>query len=124
MPKLKSVMAGLAISTALTGGVVGLGAATNAASAATQFSTGTSVLSWGGCHGWGRCGRGWRRHHNRQNVRINVHNRNFNRNDHWNDERRHERRSQRHQDRFDFKPEVLHEMPPVQPPADPVAPPA
>ncbi|SDI76376.1 hypothetical protein SAMN05421869_10745 [Nonomuraea jiangxiensis] len=43
MPELKSVMAGLAISTLLTGGVVGMGA--TAAGATTQFTTGTSVLA-------------------------------------------------------------------------------
>ncbi|MEO3872701.1 hypothetical protein ABGB18_28135 [Nonomuraea sp. B12E4] len=45
MPELKSVIAGLAISTAMTGGVVGLGAATTAAGAATQVSAGTSILT-------------------------------------------------------------------------------
>ncbi|MFG1704053.1 hypothetical protein ACFLIM_12740 [Nonomuraea sp. M3C6] len=97
MPELKSVIAGLAISTALTGGVVGLGAATTAASAAAQVSTGTSVLTGHGC-GWRRCGGGGR-HHNR--VRVNVFNNNVNRNDNIN--RRHERRFDRfnHFNRFD-----------------------
>ncbi|MEO3805747.1 hypothetical protein [Nonomuraea sp. B1E8] len=78
MPKLKSAIAGLAISTALTGGVVAVGAATTsfAAGAATQVSTGTSVVA-GGCNGWWRCG--WRRHHRQKtHVRVKVHNRNRN----------------------------------------------
>jgi hypothetical protein len=47
MPELKSVIAGLAISTLLTGGVVGMGATigTTSAGAATQVSTGTSILT-------------------------------------------------------------------------------
>ncbi|WP_406674135.1 hypothetical protein WBK31_40870 [Nonomuraea sp. N2-4H] len=87
MPKLKSVIAGLAISTALTGGVVSAGAAITSASAdaATQVSTGNSVLA--GCGGWGwgsrRCGWGWghrRHHHHRLRVKVRVFNRNVNRN--------------------------------------------
>ncbi|QFY12642.1 hypothetical protein GBF35_44135 [Nonomuraea phyllanthi] len=80
MPKLKSVMAGLAISTALGGGVVATGAMTSAANAGTaQVTTGTSVLAGGHC-GWRRCGWGWggRRHHRRENVRVFVHNNNVN----------------------------------------------
>ncbi|GAA2210016.1 hypothetical protein GCM10009850_054750 [Nonomuraea monospora] len=95
MPKLKSVIAGLAISTALTGGVVSVGAATTLASAdaATQVSTGTSVLAGNHCGwGWRRCGWGWgnrgHRHH-RMRVKIKVYNKNYNRNPH------HEPRSER-----------------------------
>ncbi|SDI76829.1 hypothetical protein [Nonomuraea jiangxiensis] len=112
MPNLKSVIAGLAISTAVTGGVVGLGAAatTTSAGAAAQVSTGTSVLTGGGCQGWRRCGWGWRRgHHNRQRLIINIHNRNFNRNDRFDNERRHERRLDRDNERFEFKPEFVEE---------------
>ncbi|WP_043630578.1 hypothetical protein [Nonomuraea candida] len=101
MPKLKSVIAGLAISTAVTGGLVSAGAATSAANATTtQVTTGTSILGndgWG--WGWGhrrhhhrnRCGKGhhnhggwgwgWghRRHHHRGTVCIVI--RNYNHND-------------------------------------------
>ncbi|MFG1704054.1 hypothetical protein ACFLIM_12745 [Nonomuraea sp. M3C6] len=45
MPELKSVIAGLAISTALTGGVVGLGATTTAAEAASPVYTGKTILN-------------------------------------------------------------------------------
>jgi hypothetical protein len=69
MPKLKSVIAGLAISTAVTGGMVGVGAATSAANATTQVSNGTSVLM---DDGWG-WGWGHRRHHNRHHQRCNRH---------------------------------------------------
>ncbi|GAA3110472.1 MULTISPECIES: hypothetical protein [Nonomuraea] len=70
MPKLKSVIAGLAISTAVTGGMVGVGAATSAANATTQVSNGTSVLM---DDGWG-WGWGHRRHHNRHhNNRCGRH---------------------------------------------------
>ncbi|QYC44828.1 hypothetical protein Nocox_36370 [Nonomuraea coxensis DSM 45129] len=83
MPKLRSVIAGLAISTAMTGGAVVASAATSAAnaSAATQAGVGTNVTVGWGCGrrcGWGGWG-GWRRHH-KQRVRVNVHNDNFNRN--------------------------------------------
>ncbi|MEV4806559.1 hypothetical protein AB0K18_41750 [Nonomuraea sp. NPDC049421] len=99
MPKLKSVIAGLAMSTALTGGVVSVGAATTSASAnaATQISTGTSVLAGHGC-GWRprRCGWGWKpwkrwghRHHGVGRVRVVIVNRNYNRNDNHD---RHDRR--------------------------------
>ncbi|MEQ4716898.1 hypothetical protein [Nonomuraea sp. B19D2] len=97
MPKtFKNVMAGLAISTALTGGVVAVGATTTAASAstATQISAGTSVLTKvARCHRWRRCGwgwgRGWRRHHRPQTIRILIHNnnQNFNANRDHRDER-------------------------------------
>ncbi|KAB8191301.1 hypothetical protein FH608_032490 [Nonomuraea phyllanthi] len=82
MPKLKSVMAGLAISTALAGGVVAAGATTTAASASTaQISTGTAVLTGGHgcgprrCWGWGGW---WRRHHRNERMDIHVFNRNHN----------------------------------------------
>ncbi|SDI76411.1 hypothetical protein SAMN05421869_10746 [Nonomuraea jiangxiensis] len=108
MPKLKSVIAGLAISTAMAGGVVGLGAATTATSAsAAQISTGTSVLTGGGCHrrrcGWG--GGGWgghRRHHNRIHIHIFNHNLNNNINENRRHERRFDRFDRRHRDDFDF----------------------
>jgi hypothetical protein len=93
MPKFKSIVAGLAVSTALTGGVVSLGATTTAnASTEDGISTGTSFRTddgfgwrhrrrhscgrrhrgWGGGGGWGGgwggggwggWGGGWRRHH-------------------------------------------------------------
>ncbi|GAA3233149.1 hypothetical protein [Nonomuraea helvata] len=90
MPKtFKNLMAGLAISTALTGGVVAMGATTSAANAGTgtQLSAGTSVLTgvtrcgrWRRC-GWGgrRGGWGWRRERP-QTIRILIHNNNQN----WN----------------------------------------
>jgi hypothetical protein len=104
MPKLKSVIAGLAMSTALTGGVVSVGAATTAtsASAATNVSSTAPVVTWAGCHrsyrcggwgGWGhrwggcssRCGHrgwggwGWRRHHRSfPRIRVVIHNSNHN----------------------------------------------
>ncbi|MEO3888199.1 hypothetical protein [Nonomuraea sp. B5E05] len=104
MPKLKSVIAGLALSTAMTGGVVGLGA--TSAEANTPVRTGPSVVTgddggwgWGWGHrrhhrqsckrhghhggGWG-WGWGHRRHH-RQNICVVI--RNDNRNE--NGERRH-----------------------------------
>ncbi|MFG1700724.1 hypothetical protein [Nonomuraea sp. NPDC049309] len=92
MPKLKSVIAGLALSTALTGGVVSLGAATTTASAdaaTTQITAGKSVLAGHGC-GWRprRCGWGWgwkrwkkwnhRRHHGIGRIRIVIINKNHN----------------------------------------------
>ncbi|MEV4016975.1 hypothetical protein AB0J35_41435 [Nonomuraea angiospora] len=59
MPKLKSVIAGLAVSTALTGGVVAAGAATSPAGAAVQVKSAAPVLA-GNCRGggWRRCGWG------------------------------------------------------------------
>ncbi|GAA4927043.1 hypothetical protein HD597_011689 [Nonomuraea thailandensis] len=96
MPKLKSVIAGLAISTALTGGVVGVGAATTTASAdaATQVSTAGSVLAGNHCGwGWRRCGGGWgwgwnrgkrwgHRHHGHGRIRVVIVNKNYNNNGH------------------------------------------
>ncbi|MFG6196357.1 hypothetical protein [Nonomuraea sp. JJY05] len=60
MPKLKSVIAGLAVSSALTGGVVAAGAATSPAAAAVEVKSAAPVLA-GRCNGggWRRCGWGW-----------------------------------------------------------------
>ncbi|ACZ91032.1 hypothetical protein Aros01_05791 [Streptosporangium roseum] len=96
MPKFKSVMAGLALSTAMTGGVVGMGAATTATSAgATAGTSTTSIASFQTNFGWAscgcnrrwRCGGGWgchrrhnhwshRRHHQKFNININNNNNN------------------------------------------------
>ncbi|GII28112.1 hypothetical protein [Planotetraspora mira] len=78
MPNFKSLVGALAISTALTGGAVALGAAvtTSTASAATVM----------GCGGGG-CGGGWGRSHRNSN-----HNRNHNRQ--WQQARQHEHQSQ------------------------------
>ncbi|MFF5206166.1 hypothetical protein [Streptosporangium sp. NPDC000396] len=84
MPKFKSVLAGLAISTALAGGIVGLGAATTttAANASVAQTAAVGFQTWGGCGchrrcGWG-CGCGRRccgRGHQRVKVRVvNVNN--------------------------------------------------
>ncbi|WP_433366747.1 hypothetical protein [Streptosporangium sp. CA-115845] len=92
MPKYKSVLAGLAISTALTGGVVGMGAATTVTSASAMTTTVTSVAfpTWGGGCGRG-CGCGGRSHFRRSHHRFRLilnnrsnndnHLDNFNRND-------------------------------------------
>ncbi|MEU1391372.1 MULTISPECIES: hypothetical protein [unclassified Nonomuraea] len=98
MPKLKSIFAGLAVSTAMGGGLVGLGAATTATSADAATSAGvvTSTSFQAGCFRRSRCGGwgwgnnwggwgggwGWRRHHNNRvgKVKVTIHNRNFNRN--------------------------------------------
>ncbi|MFG2076783.1 hypothetical protein [Nonomuraea maritima] len=98
MPKLKSVIAGLALSTAMTGGAVVAGATvtTASASAATQVSTGTSVLTGASCFRARRCGGwGWRRHtrHNRRHINLIIENFNHNRNP---QEHRH-----RHEPRWD-----------------------
>ncbi|GHE35562.1 hypothetical protein GCM10017673_42970 [Streptosporangium violaceochromogenes] len=86
MPKFKSVLAGLAISTALSGGVVALGAATTATSATAGTAT-TGISSFQTSWGWNTCGcwrrrgcRGWgwgcchRRHHHRRLVVVNTNN--------------------------------------------------
>ncbi|NUP83163.1 MAG: hypothetical protein HOV96_37095 [Nonomuraea sp.] len=62
MPKLKSVIAGLAVSTALTGGVVSLGATTTANASTGNNLTGQTTLSWGDGDG-----HGWHRRHHRCN---------------------------------------------------------
>ncbi len=61
MPKFKNVLAAFAISTVLTGGAVGLGAATTVTSASA--TTVQSGWGWGnhcGCHRWrhNRCNNG------------------------------------------------------------------
>ncbi|GAA4572563.1 hypothetical protein [Planotetraspora kaengkrachanensis] len=64
MPNFKSLVGALAISTALTGGAVALGATvtTSAANASTVMGCG------GGCGGGG-CGRSHNRNHNRNHNR-------------------------------------------------------
>ncbi|WP_162795596.1 hypothetical protein [Nonomuraea lactucae] len=90
MPTFKSVIAGLALATGMTGGVVGLGALTTASAAgATTAGAATSVagFSTGGC-GWRRCWGGWggrRGHHGRQRVKVHIHIHNNNTNDNDND---------------------------------------
>ncbi|TDE20399.1 hypothetical protein E1295_47255 [Nonomuraea mesophila] len=69
MPKLKSVIAGLALSTAMTGGVVGLGA--TSAEASTPVRSGPSVVT-GDDGGWG-WGWGHRRHHRHSCKRHGHH---------------------------------------------------
>ncbi|MEO3793664.1 hypothetical protein ABGB14_25910 [Nonomuraea sp. B10E15] len=69
MPKLKSVIAGLALSTAMTGGVVGLGA--TSAEANTPVRSGPSVVT-GDDGGWG-WGWGHRRHHRQKCKRHGHH---------------------------------------------------
>ena len=62
MPKSKSVLAGLAISTALAGGIVGLSAATTATAAnasVAQAAIGFQLGCGGGC-GWRRGVLRWR----------------------------------------------------------------
>ncbi|MEU4831443.1 hypothetical protein [Streptosporangium sp. NPDC023615] len=82
MPKFKSVIAGLAISTALTGGVVGMGAATTVTSAGATATTVTAAaFPTSGC-GWGHrrhcCGDRYRHHHKRFKLIINNNNDNNN----------------------------------------------
>ncbi|ETK31191.1 hypothetical protein [Microbispora sp. ATCC PTA-5024] len=57
MPTFRNVIAGLAISTALTGGAVALSAATGASAASA--TTATVASCWGNGHGgaWRRCHR-------------------------------------------------------------------
>lgn len=78
MPKFKSVLAGLALSTAAAGSIIGLGGLTAAEANTASVSTGTSVLSWCGhrCGGWG----GWHRRGRGVRVHIHLHNRNHNNN--------------------------------------------
>ncbi|MBE1587515.1 hypothetical protein ACFPOI_41560 [Nonomuraea angiospora] len=89
------------MSTAFSGGVVGVGAAMSAADAATQVGTATSVLAGGcGSGGWRRCGGGgwggwgggrwanWR--HRMPRIKIIIINTNRNRNVQQRLEERHE----------------------------------
>jgi hypothetical protein len=101
MPKLKSVIAGLALSTAMAGGTLVAGAATTttgAAATTTKVGAGTSVLAGHGCFRARRCGwGGWgRRHHRheRKHLRIIIENFNHNRNPrrHLEEHRRHDHR--------------------------------
>ncbi|GAA2803882.1 hypothetical protein GCM10020219_089300 [Nonomuraea dietziae] len=48
MPNIKKLAAAMALSTALTGGVVGVGAMTSAAAAGTTVAAGTSTFANGG----------------------------------------------------------------------------
>ncbi|NUP83162.1 MAG: hypothetical protein HOV96_37090 [Nonomuraea sp.] len=97
------------MSTALTGGVVSVGAATaTSANAATNVSSAATAATlagcfretrcgrgwggrswghrWGGCHrrcgwgGWGGRGWGWRRHQGFPKVKVVIHNSNHNTN--------------------------------------------
>ncbi|GAA3474079.1 hypothetical protein GCM10018965_086320 [Nonomuraea roseola] len=75
MPNIKKLAAAIALSTALTGGVVGVGAMTSAAAAGTTVAAGTSTFANGGGHwGWGhrRCAP-WEHRLNRTKIRINNH---------------------------------------------------
>ncbi|WP_436763941.1 hypothetical protein [Streptosporangium sp. V21-05] len=80
MPEFKSVLAGLAISTALAGGVVAMGAATTitSANAMTTAVTAGTFTTWGG---GGCCGRDrhYRRSHHRFRLTLNQDNCNRNR---------------------------------------------
>jgi hypothetical protein len=71
MPEFKSVLAGLAISTALAGGVVAMGAATTVtgANAMTTAVTAGTFTTWGG----GGCcrNRDYRRTHHRFRLTLN-----------------------------------------------------
>ncbi|WP_440100524.1 hypothetical protein [Streptosporangium sp. H16] len=80
MPEFKSVLAGLAISTALAGGVVAMGAATTvtSANAMTTAVTAGTFTTWGG---GGCCGRRhhYRRTHHRFRLTLDQDNCNRNR---------------------------------------------
>ncbi|MEU9834437.1 hypothetical protein AB0D67_23155 [Streptosporangium sp. NPDC048047] len=72
----KTVLAGVAISTALTGGIVSLGAATTAAGATVAQTTVAGFQTCGGCGG---CGWGGRRcSHRRFRLRVITANNNYN----------------------------------------------
>ncbi|MEQ4716899.1 hypothetical protein ABN273_10965 [Nonomuraea sp. B19D2] len=97
-------MAGLAIGTAMSGGVIAAGATTTAANAGTaQVSTGAPVLIGGHGCGWRRCGGWggwWRKHHRKDRIDIQIFNRNHNFNfkrDHKND-----RDWEKHDEEFEF----------------------
>ncbi|WP_406312123.1 hypothetical protein OHA77_26210 [Streptosporangium sp. NBC_01639] len=79
MPMFKSVFAGLAISTALAGGVVGLGAATTmtAANAAVAQTTIVGFQT----HCGGGCGGGHDRRYERRHFRLRIFTNNRNHND-------------------------------------------
>ncbi|MEV3983301.1 hypothetical protein [Nonomuraea sp. NPDC049758] len=86
MPKLKSIVAGLAMSTALSGGVIALGAATTttSAEAATNVTAGATTATLSGCFRRSWCGGGWGwrnnwRRHRLPRIRIIIVNRNRNR---------------------------------------------
>ncbi|MGW0588079.1 hypothetical protein [Streptosporangium sp. NPDC002607] len=92
MPEFKSVLAGLAISTALAGGVVAMGAATTVTSANAMTTTVTAAAfpAWGGGCGGGGCGRGNRHNfhtRHRERFRVFENNDSFNRNRLHNDTR-------------------------------------
>ncbi|MFF5111758.1 hypothetical protein [Streptosporangium sp. NPDC000509] len=72
MPEFKSVLAGLAISTALAGGVVAMGAATTvtSANAMTTAVTAGTFTTWGG-GGCCRRDREFRRTHHRFRLTLN-----------------------------------------------------
>ncbi|WP_326825554.1 hypothetical protein [Streptosporangium sp. NBC_01756] len=82
MPMFKSVFAGLAISTALAGGIVSLGAATTMTTANAAVAQ-TTIVGFQTCGGG--CGGGWggcRREHRCENhrFRLRIHTNNDNRN--------------------------------------------
>jgi hypothetical protein len=87
MPIFKSVIAGLGLATAMTGGVVGVGAITTASTAGASVTTAVpgdhSLGCWKGWRCWGGGGWGGHRRHGRQRVKIhiNIHNNNHNDND-------------------------------------------
>ncbi|WP_030910544.1 hypothetical protein [Streptosporangium amethystogenes] len=94
MPKFKGVLAGLAISTALAGGIVGMGAATTVTSASAMTTTVTAAAyptcggGWGrGCGCCGGCRSSFRHTRHRFRLIINNHNNNDNHldNDNHND---------------------------------------
>ncbi|GAA4230083.1 hypothetical protein FHR32_001717 [Streptosporangium album] len=82
MPMFKSVFAGLAISTALAGGIVSLGAATTmtTANAAVAQTTIGAFQTCGGCGGGcgGGCNRDRRFERRHFRLRIFTNNRNHN----------------------------------------------
>ncbi|MBP2707627.1 hypothetical protein JOL79_27980 [Microbispora sp. RL4-1S] len=66
MPTFRNVIAGLAISTALTGGVVCLSAATGASAA----NAASMCSSCGHGDGWRRCNRAYKRYYERKYRRT------------------------------------------------------
>ncbi|MEV4061522.1 hypothetical protein [Nonomuraea dietziae] len=72
MPNIKKLAAAIALSTALTGGVLGVGAMTSAAAAGTTtVANGGGDWGWGGHHGH-HCAP-WEHRLNRTKIRINHH---------------------------------------------------